>query len=168
MSILYAPVDHSLSRQLTNNRFQVYVGVQKLGEFTKVSGVGYSVEPHTIEEGGRNHSAHYRPFDKPGKFSEVELTWGAVDRNMMESWIHIVSPGYPFRRTVFVIHLNRRNEPCRLIQLNLAWPKEWKVGDFDASGNEIATESLTLVSEFVFVMDLSISMDSLSSFLGSL
>ena len=154
MPLLYAPVDQNLNNQLSNNRFQVYVGVQKLGEFTKISGIGYNTNPFTIEEGGRNHSAHYRPFEKPGEYTGVELTWGAVDRTMMEAWIHIVSPGFPFRRSVFISHLGRNNIPKRLIQLNAAWPKEWKVGDLDATGNEIATESLTLVCEFVSVIAL--------------
>jgi phage tail-like protein len=50
--------------------------------------------------------------------------------------------------------MGRDGVPKRLIQLNAAWPKEWKVGDMDASGNEIATESLTLVCEFVSVIGL--------------
>ena len=103
---------------------------------------------------GRNHSPHIRPFEKPGEYSAVELTWGAVNKTLMETWIHIVAPGYPFRRTVFITHMDRGNNPKRLIQLNGAWPKEWKVGDMDASGNEIATESLTLVCEFVSVIGL--------------
>ena len=152
MPNLYASVDYELNGQLSNNRFEVYVGVQKLGEFTKVSGIGYNTNPFIIEEGGRNSSAHYRPFEKPGEFTGVELTWGAVNRSMMEAWIHIVSPGYPFRRSVFINQMDRKGAPRRMIQLNAAWPKEWKVGDMDASGNEIATESLTLVCEFVSVI----------------
>ncbi|MAA77904.1 MAG: hypothetical protein CL916_01490 [Deltaproteobacteria bacterium] len=152
MPNLYASVDYDLNGQISNNRFEVYVGVQKLGEFTKVSGIGYNTNPFLIEEGGRNHSAHYRPFEKPGEFTGVELTWGAVNRSMMEAWVHIVSPGYPFRRSVFISQMGRDGTPKRLIQLHAAWPKEWKSGDMDASGNEIATESLTLVCEFVSVI----------------
>ena len=109
MANLYASVDYDLNSQISNNRFQVYVGVQKLGEFTKISGIGYNTNPFVIEEGGRNHSAHYLPFEKPGEFTGVELTWGAVNRTMMEAWVHIVSPGFPFRRSVFISHLGRDN-----------------------------------------------------------
>ena len=151
---LYGQVKYDLNSQLSNNRFQVFVGVQPLGEFTKVSGIGYNTNPFVIEEGGRNHSAHYLPFEKPGEFTAVELTWGAVNRSMMEAWIHLVSPGYPFRRSVFINQLNRNGMPMRMIQLNGAWPKEWKVGDMDSAGNEIATESLTLVCEFVSVIGI--------------
>ena len=154
MPDLYAPVTADLVGQMTNSRFQVYVGSEEIGEFTKISGIGYNTNPFLIEEGGRNHSAHYRPFEKPGEYTTVELTWGAVNKSLMETWIHIVAPGYPFRRTVFITHMDRGNNPKRLIQLNGAWPKEWKVGDLDATGNEIATESLSLVCEWVSVIHL--------------
>ena len=90
----------SQNEAVPNNIFSVMIGGDPIGSFLKVTGIEYSVQPFNIKEGGRNHSAHYRPFEKPGEFTGVELTWGAVNRSMMEAWVHIVSPGYPFRRSV--------------------------------------------------------------------
>ena len=134
---------------VSNNMFQVTVGVQSFGIFTKVSGLGYSVEPYEIVEGGRNSSAHIRPFSSPGKWSEVELEWGAVKRQLMESWVQLVAPGYAFRRNVFITQCDRSGSMKRMYILYGAWPKEWKVGELNSTGNDIATESLTLVCESI-------------------
>ena len=58
MPNLYASVDYDLNGQISNNRFEVYVGVQKLGEFTKVSGIGYNTNPFLIAVGGPIDSAN--------------------------------------------------------------------------------------------------------------
>ena len=44
--------------------------------------------------------------------------------------------------------------PFRIFQLFGAWPKQWQVGDLDARGNDIATESLTLVYEGLYVVGI--------------
>ena len=129
------------------NMFKVMIGGDAFGSFTKVSGIGYSVGVKKIAEGGRNFSAHLRPFDGPGEHKEVTLEWGSVKRNKMESWIMSVAPGYAFRRNVFVIQTDRLGVPFRITTLMAAWPKEWNVESMDARGNDLATESLTLVYE---------------------
>ena len=144
----------NLNSQLSNNNFKVWIGVMPIGEFTKVSGLGYNISPFVLEEGGRNHSAHYRPFDKPGEHTAVTLSWGAVKKADMQAWVHSVAPGHYFRKMVFITHHARDGGVRRIYILNGAWPKEWKVEDLDANGNEIATESLTLVCESVFTISI--------------
>ena len=135
-----------------NNMFRVLIGGDPLGSFLKVSGIGYSVEPFELKEGGRNESAHMRPFGGPGKFNEVTLEWGSVKRGKMESWAMSVAPGYAFRRNVFIIQTDRKGVPFRIYTLYGAWPKSWQVGDMDARGNDLATESLTLVYEGIITV----------------
>ena len=137
-----------------NNMFQVNVGLSSFGVFTKVSGLGYTIEPQEIIEGGRNNSAHLKPFSKPGKWEEIELEWGAVRKQMMEAWTQLVAPGYPFRRNVFISHISKTGKIRRLYILIGAWPKQWKVGELNSTGNDVATESLTLVCENVFTISM--------------
>ena len=132
-----------------NHTFMVNVGVAPFGVFTKVSGLGYEIDPFEIEEGGRNESVHFKPFSKPRKWTEVELSWGAVKKPLMEAWIQLVAPGYLFRRCVFITQFEHSGKPARFFVLMGAWPKKWTVGDLDSTGNDIATESLTLVCENV-------------------
>ena len=139
---------------LPNNIFSVAIGGLVIGSFTKVEGLGYSVEPFEINEGGRNHGPHHRPFKEPGKAGEVRLVWGAVKRGKMHNWIHSVVPGYPFRRNVFITQHNRIGAPFRIITLLAAWPKQWQMADLDSNANELATESLTLVHEGILVVGL--------------
>jgi phage tail-like protein len=107
-----------------------------------------------IKEGGRNDSPHFRPFDGPGQCGEVTLSWGSVRRDKMESWIQSVAPGLAFRKHVFITHYKRDGEPYRIIGLYGAWPKKWAASDLDANGNELATESITLVHEGMFMVAL--------------
>jgi phage tail-like protein len=135
-----------------NNLFGVMIGGDLVGLFTKVSGIEYTITPAVIKEGGRNFSPHMKPFDGPGQCSDVVLEWGSVRRDKMEAWVHSVAPGMPFRRHVFITQYNRQGVPIRIIGLYGAWPKSWKASDLDANGNEMSTESVTLVHEGMFTV----------------
>ena len=60
------------------NMFQVVIGTDPLGSFLQATGMGYKVPLYNIQEGGRNSTAHTRPFDKPGEHTPVTLKWGSV------------------------------------------------------------------------------------------
>ncbi len=150
-SLLSNPFDE-LNQPQANNLFSVMIGGDTFGFFTKVSGIEYSVTPYQIKEGGRNMSPHYRPFDGPATAGEVTLEWGSVRRDKMEAWIHSIGPGLPFRRHVFITHYKRSDVPYRIIGLYGAWPKQWKASDLDSNGNDLATESVTLVHEGMFMV----------------
>jgi phage tail-like protein len=129
------------------NMFQVIIGTDPLGSFLQATGMGYKVPSFDIHEGGRNHSMHIRPFDKPGEHSPVTLKWGSVKRDKMESWIMSVAPGHMFRRNVFLVQMDRIGIPFRVTTLFGAWPKEWEAPEADSTSNELATEKLTLAYE---------------------
>ena len=150
-SLLSNPFDE-LNQPHANNLFSVMIGGDAFGLFTKVSGIEYTISPYQIKEGGRNHSPHLRPFEGPGASGEVTLEWGSVRRDKMEAWIHSVAPGLPFRRHVFITHFKRNMVPYRIIGLYGAWPKQWKASDLDSNGNDMATESVTLVHEGMFMV----------------
>ena len=139
------------NQAVPSNIFTVMIGGDTFGSFTKVTGLEYSVSPFQIKEGGRNHSPHMRPFDGPGQHGEVTLEWGSLRRDKMEAWIQSVAPGFPFRRNVFIAQHKRDGTPFRITTLIGAWPKQWRMGDLDSTGNALATESVTLVHEGMVV-----------------
>ena len=143
------------NQAVTNNIFSIMIGGETFGSFLKVTGLEYSVQPFAIKEGGRNHSPHFRPFDGPGQHGELTLEWGAVKRSTMEAWMQSVAPGFPFRKNVFLTQHERNGKPFRIYTIYAAWPKQWRVGDVDATGNELATESLTLVYEGLLMLPAS-------------
>ena len=49
-----------------------------------------------------------------------------------------------------IIQMDRKGAPFRIYNLFGAWPKSWQVGDMDARGNDLSTESLTLVYEGIY------------------
>ena len=48
--------------------------------------------------------------------------------------------------------MKRNGSPFRIYNLFGAWPKTWQAGDMDARGNDLATESLTLVYEGIYTV----------------
>ena len=148
----FKSIQDQFNMPMANNLFSVMIGGDLIGLFTKVSGIEYSVNPYLIKEGGRNFSPHMKPFDGPGQSGDVVLEWGSMRRDKMEAWVHSVAPGLPFRRHVFVTQYNREGSAIRIIGLYGAWPKSWKAADLDSNGNEMATESITLVHEGMFMV----------------
>ena len=69
--------------------FVVMLGLQAFGDFAEVSGVEYTIEPFEYAEMGRNHSARYFAFDKPGKRGELTLKSGSVVKTTLYEWIYL-------------------------------------------------------------------------------
>jgi phage tail-like protein len=128
-----------------NFNFVVMAGLDFLGEFQSVSGIGFDVPVKTVNEGGRHHSPHYLPFDGPGKRSNLQLRWGAVSSTSLYKWIEAVRIGWNFHRTVYVIQLARDGWPTRIMRFAGCFPTAWDGADLDTGGSAWALQSLTLV-----------------------
>lgn|GEM_PF-5818086 len=128
-----------------NFNFVVLAGLDFLGEFQSVSGIGFDVPAKTVNEGGRHHSPHYLPFDGPGRRSSLQLRWGAVSTTSLYKWIEAVRIGWNFDRTVYVIQLARDGWPTRIMRFAGCWPTAWDGADLDTGGSSWALQSLTLV-----------------------
>ena len=118
----------------------------------EVSNIAYEVPPYELIEGGRNFNPHFKPFGGPAKRGELTLKWGSVKRDKLQSWIESVQIGYPFKRSLILMHMNRKGVPFRTYTLTYCWPKAWKGADMNTSSTEIATEELTLVYDNLFMI----------------
>lgn len=127
--------------------FVVMLGLRPFGDFASVEGVEYTIEPFVYEEMGRNHSARYFSFDKPGKRGELKMTSGSVVKHSLYEWIYTVQVGGAFRRDVFVLQLTRDGDISRITRFGKCWPKQWKGPDLNTSESKWALEELTIVYE---------------------
>jgi phage tail-like protein len=127
--------------------FVVMLGLRPFGDFAEVSGVEYTIEPFEYAEMGRNHSARYFAFDKPGKRGELTMKSGAVVKNTLYEWIYLVRSGGAFRRDVFVLQLTRDGDISRITRFGKCWPKVWKGPELKTSESAWALEELTIVYE---------------------
>jgi phage tail-like protein len=127
--------------------FHVTIGANILGEFRAVKGVGHSFDAEEIREGGRNYSPHLRIG--PGKYKECRIEWGISIRSTLFDWIHAVETGNGFKRLVNIFQLNAERQPVRVYTLWDAWPVSWEGANLDANSNELDTEEINIVYEFM-------------------
>jgi len=132
--------------------FHVLIGLDSLGEFRAVRGIGRTVQAEEIPEGGRNHSPHWRVGRS--KYTECKIEWGMSNRLTLFDWIHAVEAGYAYKRQVWVIQLTRDRMPMRIYQLWDAWPVSWEGARLDANENVVDTEEITIAYEAVTMINI--------------
>jgi phage tail-like protein len=132
--------------------FHVVIGGNPLGEFRAVHGLGRSIDPEEIREGGRNYSPHLRLG--PSKYQACKIEWGLSIRATLFDWINAVDAGYGFKRMVNIFQLDPMQKPVRIYTLWDAWPISWEGANLDANQDTLDTEEITIVYEFVTMVAL--------------
>lgn len=130
------------------------------GAFSEVSGLEVTMEPKTIQEGGRNWGEVQR--SGPTKFATVILKRGVTRVNDLWSWFDAVTRGgnYGYRMTGAIavkgnppVSLEAQPgdpvEPVVVMTWRLAnvLPVKFKGPDLSATANQVAVEELHLVHE---------------------
>jgi phage tail-like protein len=119
---------------------------ERAGYFTKVRGLGLSVESIEYREGGMPSTV--RKLPGRAKIHDIELLYGLTQSDALWKWLESAVQGRVQRRNVSIVVLgpDGQTEVTRW-NLSNAWLRECEVQDFDALGNEVLIEKLTLVAE---------------------
>ena len=130
-----------------NFRFLVEIdGIVQAG-FSECSGFGSNLEVIEYREGGE--TATVRKL--PGKVSypDITLKWGVTDSRELYDWHRAAVNGEIQRKNGSVIlQDDRGQEKTRWNFLN-AWPSKYDGPDFNAKGNDLAVDTLTVSCEKV-------------------
>jgi phage tail-like protein len=114
--------------------------------FTDCSGLESTTEVIETREGGDNTTVR----KLPGKttFTDLTLKWGLTSTRDLWSWRQQVVDGQVVRRngSIVVFDLANRTEVVRW-NFVAAWPTKWEGPSFDASGHDIAIDTLVLAHE---------------------
>jgi phage tail-like protein len=126
-------------------RFLVEIdGIVQAG-FSECSGFGSNLEVIEYREGG--DSATVRKL--PGKVSYTDLTlkWGVTDSRELYDW-HLAAINGPVERKNGSI-IMQDDVGAEKIRWNFfnAWPSKYDAPDFNAKGNDVAIDSLTVSYE---------------------
>ncbi|MEQ9498993.1 MAG: phage tail protein [Deltaproteobacteria bacterium] len=121
---------------------------QVLGHFTQCAGLGVSVEAIEFREGGTTDVTR---LAGQVSYSDVTLRYGLTDDQALWTWLQDVVSGKPkaeYQRNVSIVLLDTAGtgEVMRW-DLIAAWPREWRGTPLDATGSELAIESITLVCD---------------------
>ena len=116
--------------------------------FTECSGLDATTEPIEHREGGDNTTVR----KLPGKttYSDISLKWGMTASTDLWDWYKNVIQGNVVRKngSVVVYDLANDKEVARWNFYN-AWPTKWEGPGLNATGNEVAIETLTIAHEGV-------------------
>lgn len=150
------------------------------GGFSEVTGLEASMEPKLIREGGANYRVYQRPG--PVSFSTVVLKRGLVSSRHLWAWWsffsganHSLNGGWGAARADVKVYLIRQvtkptaggegekkkapPKPSREAtvgwSLSQAMPVKFRIGDLNASADEIAVEELHLAHEGLHMEALS-------------
>ena len=130
-----------------NFRFLVEIdGIVQAG-FSECSGFGSNLEVIEYREGGENITVR----KLPGKVSypDITLKWGVTDSMELYQWHLAAVNGEIQRKNGSVILQDDRGQAKSRWNFLNAWPSKYDGPDFNAKGNDVAIDTLTVSCEKV-------------------
>ncbi len=116
------------------------------GNFTECSGLEATTEVIETREGGQNTTVR----KLPGKttYSDITLKWGLTESDELWTWRKKVLEGSVERKNgSIVVYDLANNEEVARWNFVSAWPTKWEGPSLNATGNEVAIETLVLAHE---------------------
>lgn len=128
--------------------YKVLIDQKEEAGFSEVSAPDITSDPVEYREG---NMAGKTPGKQPGilKYSNVTLKRGTTDSTVFVDWIKDIKDGKAPRKTVVITLMDDEMNEVASWQLEKTWPTKYSGTDFNATSNEVAIESLELVTEGV-------------------
>lgn len=126
--------------------YKVLIDNKEEAGFSEVSAPDITSDPVEYREG---NMAGVTPGKQPGilKYSNVTLKRGTTDSKVFVDWMKDIQNGKATRKTVVITLMDDEMKEVASWQLTKAWPTKYTAPDFNATSNEVAIESLELVTE---------------------
>lgn len=128
-----------------NYRFLVEIdGIVQAG-FAECSGFGSEVQVVEYREGGDPTTA--RKLPGMAKYPDITLKWGLTDSRELYDWHLTAVNGQLERKNGSVVVLDDTGQEQARWNFFSAWPSKYTGPSFNAKGNDIAIDSLTVCCE---------------------
>ena len=130
-----------------NFRFRVEIdGITQAG-FNEVSVGDTSTEVTDYREG--TDPTHPKKLSGQNKYGNITLKWGLTDSTELYDWYRkVVEKGaLDSRKNIAIILVDEAGEDKSRWELEEAWPTKYDPTDFNAKGNDVAIETLEIVTE---------------------
>jgi phage tail-like protein len=112
--------------------------------YTEVSGIAIETEVTELREGGSND---VRKLPGRTKFSNVTLRRGYTGNHDLYDWAASNVTGKLVRRNVSITISDVKGTVVAKWNLSRAWPVKWQPPALNASGNDVAIETVELAHE---------------------
>lgn len=129
-----------------NYGFAVMIGAERVGFFLKMTGLGTSTNVIEYREGGG--PGNVRKLPGRTDVNDITLEHGVANSASLWQWLDACAKGLTERRNISIILLgpDGQNEVARW-NLTNCWPRRSDICDFDARGNDVLVERMTLCAE---------------------
>lgn len=114
--------------------------------FSEVHGLAVEVEAVDYREGNDPSSA-VRKLPGRIKYSNITLKRGYTPDLSLWKWMKSVLDGQAVRAAVAITLLNSQRQPAARWQVRAAWPCRYEGPTLNATGNDVAIETLELCHE---------------------
>lgn len=119
-------------------------GIARAG-FRECSGLDASSDPIDYREGTEGPTA--RKLPGLVKYSNITLKWGMTDDHELWDWRKKAMTGKIERKNGSIVLLDDTGTEKMRWNFREAWPTKWSGPSFNATGNEVAIETLEIVHE---------------------
>ncbi len=119
-------------------------GIDRAG-FRECSGLDSSQDPVEYREG--NETLTVRKLPGLVKYANITLKWGITDDAQLWDWRTKAVEGKIERKNISIVLLDDTSEEQVRWNLREAWPTKWTGPDFNATGTDVAIESLEIAHE---------------------
>ena len=130
-----------------NFRFRIEIdGITQAG-FNECAFADSSTEPVEYREG--TDPTHPRKLSGQTKYGNVTLKWGITDSTELWDWYQAVVQlgALGNRKNLSITLIDEAGADKSRWELVEAWPTKYDPTDFNAKGNDVAIESLEIVTE---------------------
>lgn len=126
------------------NFFVEIDGIQRAG-FRECSGLDTAQDPIEYREGNDALTVHKLPGLV--KYSNISLKWGTTDDAALWDWRKKVMDASIERKNGSIVLMNDAGEEKARWNFVEGWPTKWTGPSFNATGNEVAIETLEISHE---------------------
>ena len=129
-----------------NFNFLVEAEGEQIAAFSEVELPGAEIEAIEYREGA-DKTAASRKLPGRVKYGNVVLKRGVTGATELWQWFDAVRSGNLDRRTVRITLLDEARTPVVAWTFHRAWPARYDAPDLNATGNDVAVETLELAHE---------------------
>lgn len=119
-------------------------GITRAG-FRECAGIDSAQDPIEYREGNDSLTVHKLP--SLNKYSNLTLKWGTTDDAELWDWRKKAIDGKVERKNGSIVLLNDAGEEKVRWNFIEGWPTKWTGPSFNATGNEVAIETLEIAHE---------------------
>ena len=139
-----------LSTLITTSKFMLVVDGVSRATFQKVAGGGTESEVIEYQESGPNGKVVDRKLSGRTTYNDLEFSTAIDADTYLSDWRKSVRDGDigGARRNGSIIALDSTEAPVGEWVFESGWPSKLEFGEFDATANDVAIQTMTLVVEF--------------------